>query len=203
MQETDKRQQILEGALEVFSTQGFHKTSIKQIARAANIKSSALIYHYFEDKNALLNAVVNELTPVREIPALNEEMQEQLMQVPPEMLLQKVGGTFLSLLNDEKMRNLIRLFLSEAVRMPEVSNAFIETQSKLLRFLIHYLEHHQNNGTFREHNSETAARAFMGMIIANVMIRLVFTQLAEGMPDTETYVNEIVQIFLDGMRRQE
>lgn len=200
MQEIDRRQQILEGALKVFSTEGFHKASIKKIARAANIKSSALIYHYFKDKKALLNALVSELSPLANVSILKEEMQEQLLEMPPEILLKQLANTVLSILEDEAMRNLIRLFLSEAVRMPEVAETLIDTQQTMLNFLVRYLDYQQSRGLFREHNPEVAARAFIGMILVNIFVRLVFLPLAEGMPDGETYVNEVVQIYLDGLR---
>lgn len=203
MSEIDRRQQILEGALQVFSTQGFHKASIKQIAKAAGIKSSALIYHYFDDKKALLNAVVQELSPLRDMPIINTDIHAQLMDVPPEMLLTQLAGNFLKLNADESMRNLMRLFLSEAVRMPEVANSLIETQATVLRFLIRYFTHQRDKGTFIEHNPESAARAFMGMLVINVMARIVFTPLAEGMPDNESYIKDVVHIFLNGLRRQD
>jgi len=201
MTDLDRRQQILNGALQVFSTQGFHKASIKQIAKAAGIKSSALIYHYFEDKKDLLNAVVHELSPVGQVDFLKPEMQEQLLNVPPEQLLAHLAKSFLSLLENDDMRNLIRLFLSEAVRMPEVAGLLADTQKKMVDFLIRYLKHQQEIGNFREHDAEVSARTFMGIVIVKLMVTLVFVPLSEGMPETEVYINQAVQLFLNGVKQ--
>lgn len=52
----EKREQILAAALRVFSLDGVHGTAVPPIARAANIGIGTL-YHYFENKEALVNAV--------------------------------------------------------------------------------------------------------------------------------------------------
>ncbi len=49
----NKRQLILDTALELFAEHGFHTTSISKIAKRANI-SKGLIYNYFESKEELL-----------------------------------------------------------------------------------------------------------------------------------------------------
>jgi AcrR family transcriptional regulator len=49
---------IMETSLVLFAENGFHATSISQIAKKAGI-SKGLIYNYFESKNELLDALVN------------------------------------------------------------------------------------------------------------------------------------------------
>lgn len=53
----EKRELILNTALEFFAQQGFHSTSIDQIAKKAGI-SKGLIYNYFESKNSILNEIL-------------------------------------------------------------------------------------------------------------------------------------------------
>lgn len=55
----EKRTMIMDVALELFATNGFHATSMSQIARQAKI-SKGLAYNYFESKNELLNAVIDQ-----------------------------------------------------------------------------------------------------------------------------------------------
>jgi AcrR family transcriptional regulator len=52
----DRRESILEAALEAFVERGFHGTAIPQIAERANI-AAGTIYHYFDSKEALVNAL--------------------------------------------------------------------------------------------------------------------------------------------------
>ena len=53
------RMEILNAALELFATNGFHATSISQIAEKAGI-SKGLMYNYFESKDALLKYIIEE-----------------------------------------------------------------------------------------------------------------------------------------------
>ena len=52
----EKRQLIMDVALELFAENGFHATSISQIAKKAKI-SKGLIYNYFESKNDILEEI--------------------------------------------------------------------------------------------------------------------------------------------------
>ena len=50
----DKKQAALEATLELIAENGFHGTPMSQIAKKANI-SVGVIYHYFTNKNDLIN----------------------------------------------------------------------------------------------------------------------------------------------------
>ena len=52
----DRRESILDAALHCFVERGFHGTSVPEIAARANI-AAGTIYHYFESKEALVNAL--------------------------------------------------------------------------------------------------------------------------------------------------
>lgn len=52
------KDKILDSALALFSDQGFHQTSVDQIARHAGV-SKGLTYNYFESKEALLAAIMD------------------------------------------------------------------------------------------------------------------------------------------------
>jgi AcrR family transcriptional regulator len=52
----DRRESILDAAVQCFVERGFHGTAIPQIAEKAEI-AAGTIYHYFESKEALVNAL--------------------------------------------------------------------------------------------------------------------------------------------------
>ncbi|MGE5349202.1 MAG: TetR/AcrR family transcriptional regulator, partial [Actinomycetota bacterium] len=54
----EKKNLIMDTALEQFSNQGFQSTTITQIARHAGI-SKGLMYNYFKSKEDLLAAIIN------------------------------------------------------------------------------------------------------------------------------------------------
>jgi AcrR family transcriptional regulator len=56
---SDKRQAILDGALEVFARDGYTRASIDVIAKEAAV-STRTIYNHFQDKAALFQVVIQE-----------------------------------------------------------------------------------------------------------------------------------------------
>jgi len=53
-----RREQLLDVALDLFSSQGFDATSTQQIATAAGV-TQGLVFHYFGSKEGLLSAVLS------------------------------------------------------------------------------------------------------------------------------------------------
>jgi AcrR family transcriptional regulator len=56
---TDKKEKILEAALELFATEGYASTPTSKIAKKAGV-SEGLIFRHFENKQGLLDALMNE-----------------------------------------------------------------------------------------------------------------------------------------------
>jgi AcrR family transcriptional regulator len=55
-----RREQILDVALEVFATTGFHSTSMNQVAEAAGV-TKPVLYQHFDSKRALYQALLDEV----------------------------------------------------------------------------------------------------------------------------------------------
>jgi len=111
------RARIMETALELFARQGFHNTSISQIAKAANV-SKGLMYNYFASKDDLLEAIVRQ-----EI-----EHGEDLMNIlssttedPFEQLRMIVDGSFQMVKTDLKHWKLITMLALQEEIMQRMS----------------------------------------------------------------------------------
>lgn len=63
-----RRSQILDGATRVFAARGFHRATIKAIARAAGV-AEGTIYNYFASKEDLLFGLLDRLNETAERPA--------------------------------------------------------------------------------------------------------------------------------------
>lgn len=86
----NKKAAILRAALKVFAAHGFDAGTIREIALEAGV-AEGLIYHYFDSKEALLDAVIRErsiLPWLDEPEALPEDVpvQEALRQLVTEAL---------------------------------------------------------------------------------------------------------------------
>src|ERR1700730_15435426 len=86
-----RRAQILDAALHVMAEHGFRGASIKRIAQRAGLKSPALIYWYFKDKQALFEAMLEQMAPFLGVVA----DAEQSLDLPPEQVLPRIVDGFL------------------------------------------------------------------------------------------------------------
>lgn len=77
----ERREQILEVGLRVFADKGFDATTLDQVAAAAKV-SKPIIYDYFENKQAFIDAIVEreaELIAERLLTALDPELDVPLI----------------------------------------------------------------------------------------------------------------------------
>lgn len=192
----DRRQQILEAALQVFSTKGFHKATNKDIAEAAGGISPGLIYWYFKDKEDLFLSIVRERAAIFQL----ADHPEQLMDLPPEQGLALIGRTYLSVFRVPGNVAFFRIAVGEAIRFPQIAEMFLQVIAKrFLQLVSQYLQHQVDLGRLRPHDTMIAGRSFVGMFIVNVVAReLLREPEALAMPD-EQIVGSVVAIFLGGL----
>lgn len=105
------RENILLTALKLFSEQGYERTTVRQIAKTANVNISAISY-YFGDKNGLYKAAYTEPMgcPTDDIPLFDQ----------PDMPLQQaltglLGGFVEPMKQNELVRQCIRLHMREMI----------------------------------------------------------------------------------------
>lgn len=80
---TDKKENILSAALELFANDGYSATSTSKIAKKAGV-SEGLIFRHFENKKGLLNAIVESAQQ-----RLNEVFAHILFENDPKEVLRK------------------------------------------------------------------------------------------------------------------
>ncbi len=191
-----RRAQIVDAALHVMAEHGFRGASIKRIAQHAGLKSPALIYWYFKDKQALFDAMLDEMAPFLGVVADSEHLLDE----PPEAVLPVIVNGFLKTVQQPVIGRFVRVLLSEAARHPSVA-AFFAQRGPLvvLNFLERYLARQIELGRLRAHDPRAAARAFMGMLVVYVLGREVFPVIGAGFPSAENYGAEVTRIFLNGL----
>jgi AcrR family transcriptional regulator len=191
-----KRQQIIDGALKVFSSEGFEKATNKDIAEAAHIGSPGLIYHYFKDKTDLFRNVVEERATVLQFLMHGEEMMDR----EPQEVLTQLARAFLTMLDNPASVAMFKIMLSEATRKPAVASMFNRIGPwRGFTFLNRYLQHQMDLGRLRRMNSGAASRCFMGPLLAYMLTREVFVQADSATLSRETMVRTAVDVFLSGM----
>jgi AcrR family transcriptional regulator len=112
-----RRRQILAAALECFSRQGFHRTTMQEIVLRSNLSPGA-IYRYFASKEEIVQAIADERhAHEREVLAAAQGAPD------PAEGLRRVATAFLGALDDPEERARRRVGVqiwAEALRSPRI-----------------------------------------------------------------------------------
>jgi len=158
-----RRQQIIDGALQVFASKGFEKATNKDIAEKSGIGSPGLIYHYFKDKSDLFRQVVEQRLPLLQLLSHSDD----IMTKAPYDALTLFGTAFLKEAENPTSMALIKLLLGEAFRQPQVAEMFNTIgPSRSFAFLNRYLAKQMSAGVLKPMNPGAAARCFVGPLVA-------------------------------------
>ena len=124
MERGNTRQQILEASLELFSVQGFEATSVAQIADAVGIRKASL-YSHFESKQAILDALVEEVLGQYETRSLfartDWEKETGSLPVTADAAVQMILGQIRYILHDSTVSRARRMLVIEQFRNPELA----------------------------------------------------------------------------------
>jgi TetR/AcrR family transcriptional regulator, mexJK operon transcriptional repressor len=193
----NKRQQIMQGALHVFSHKGFEKATNKDIAEASKIGSPGLIYHYFKDKQDLFYEMLNHFAPAFYMVVL---IEKQLMEQPPDVVLGRFAQTAMRMWSNPTTTALLKVILGEALRNETVAKTIGELgPGKAFSFFHRYFQRQMDLGVMRPMNPSAAVRCFLGPLIGYVLAREVLRLPDSADLDPETMARTLVDVFLQGM----
>lgn len=156
-----KREQILQGAMQVFLKQGYAKTSMDRVAAVAGV-SKQTIYSHFQDKEGLFVALIERVT----IRSFLCEFQNPF-QGEPEIVLRRIAEKFLAKMDDQEYIAFFRLVIAESARFPELAQLYTRTVVQFgFRNLSAYFEAQPELNIA---DSEATARIFLGSLVAFVL----------------------------------
>ncbi len=157
---TEKRRHILKAAIKVFSKKGFHRCRISDIANEANV-AYGLVYHYFENKEEILNSIFDENWGM--LTKVVETVDEQ-----PDLSLQdKLTAIVEFLLGAYRLApDIIQVVVMEISRSSKfLKKPKIDAFEKAFQRLADILERHQKLGEVRKDlDSKIMAYMFFGSL---------------------------------------
>ncbi len=190
----ERRQQIIDGALGVFSSKGFIAATNKDIAEAANINSTGLIYHYFDSKEDLLKAVIEHYAPPMQMLA----EADSFMALEPKEALVKFGMAYLEMMEDTKISACMRILAGEALRSSDFGAVIGQVGPlRIFQLIADYIQRKIDEGLLRDVDPAVASRCFWGPLITYVLTQKIF-----GTPEKlnpSEIVSTSVDIFLRGL----
>ena len=166
--ESDKGKAILAGALQVFTKYGYAAASMDRIASAAGV-SKPTLYSYFQDKEGLFVALMQQLTKKSNqiIFSLGTGLN---LQTPPDKMLRQIATSVLEeFSHNQQLLTLMRLIIGESERFPQLARTFmVEIEKPLLERLSFYLA---SQPQLNLPDPMVAARIFAGSIVHYLIVQ--------------------------------
>lgn len=160
----ERRRQILQIAIKLFSQNGFSGTTTKQIAHEAGV-SEAIIFRHFSTKRELYHAILDYKACEGGNPNPCEWAGEAIEANDDEKFFYQI---ILNALNHhEEDPEFMRLLFHSALEGHELAEIFIEENIvPLYEFMSEYISRRQKEGAIRKDlNPRIIIRAFVGMMI--------------------------------------
>jgi len=168
-EESSKRRQILDGARRLFMELGFDAASMGEIAKAAGV-SKGTLYVYFSDKNALFEAIVEEVGSVHTASTLDLDADEDLVAA-----LNRFGMAYINMLCQPQGGSAVRTVMAIAERKPEIGKRYYGfIVSGWISKLAAYLEAQTHAGRLAIEDFELAATQFMLSCQATLFLPFLF-----------------------------
>jgi AcrR family transcriptional regulator len=197
----ERRRQILAVARVLFAERGFHATTTRDLAAAADI-NDALIYRYFPDKQAILAALMDEAI------AVFQALPRPPDPAPPlEQLLELVGTEFVH--TARANLDLVTILIGERRALAGDTRfvQFVDDAATRLGRLIDAAAVGQGDGDGNgdgngdgdgDGQGYLTARAYFGALIAFVLLQDQLGLTSIRPVDTAEYIHHLAQLTVRG-----
>jgi len=188
----ERKKQILDAAMIVFSRKGFHQARMDDIVRQSGL-SKGTIYWYFSSKNEIITTILGDLFE-REFSNLREIQNEE--GSASERLLKFMRISLTDLMPMLKHMPLTYEFYAFALREETVRNTLKEYFRSYVALLIPIIQQGIDSGEFRAINAGEAA-IVAGAIIEGTILLWVYDSETV---DLDRCMEMGFQLFLNGLK---
>ncbi|MFN6962351.1 MAG: TetR/AcrR family transcriptional regulator [Pyrinomonadaceae bacterium] len=167
MKGDERREHILEAAVNLFARHGFSGTTTKEIARAAGV-SEAMVFRHFETKEALYGAIIDRQvcqSGASKFPWEDDsELKKAIETGDDHTFFYRIGVRALE--KHQRDVEFMRLLFFSALEEHELAERFFnEFVATVYDFIGRYIKRRQAEGAMRDVKPKVAVRAFVGMLI--------------------------------------
>jgi len=192
----DTKTEILNSALELFAKNGYHGTSIREIAESVGIQKSS-IYNHFSGKKAIFLELFQELAPI--------DMEEEFFKSKivnesddPAEILHFFGRLIIAEMKDQKKSKWLKIMLREHSH-PEVKNRMKKRLENNVKIGESFFKRLQEKGEIKDDlNCFLLANEFIGSIVFFRMRYLLFE--LDSFEELEAETKEHIDFFWQNIK---
>jgi AcrR family transcriptional regulator len=187
-----KRESILQTALQLFSTNGFHRTTIPDIANALKM-SVGNLYNYFSSKDMLAKEIIKYTSETlgAEIKIIN------MLDVPTEEKIHKIVKIYFTMAKEkpEMIEYFLRVYLSNREVFNDGCEGMICVSGFITEIMI-FFDDGVESGALRNQDFFSAFGLFMGYLGG-----MVFLKGENVLPkDIEFYIDDISRNIYNALK---
>jgi AcrR family transcriptional regulator len=188
----ERRRQILDAAVRAFAKNGYHACRVSDIAEEAGV-AYGLVYHYFESKDAVLEAIFREMWgmmvgAINAVDSLDDSSREQL---------RKACAIVLRTWRDYP--DVVRVLVREVARSGEQLQREVEEIAHAFLALQRIVERGQEQGEFRRDLSPRLAAWIVYGALEEILTGWVLGRLPGSEDDIRDAEQAVVGILCDGL----
>ncbi|MEM7441708.1 MAG: TetR/AcrR family transcriptional regulator [Pseudomonadota bacterium] len=186
---------ILDAALEEFSTKGFEAARLDDVAKRAGI-SKGTIYLYFNSKDQLFEGVVRRwvlprVSAAEELLANHDGPVEALIRAQVRGIYQELAGS--------RLREILRLMIAEGPRFSHLVDFYYETViQRGLKTLQKTIELGVKRGEFRQTALPDHPQVVLGPVIVAAIWKILFER--HHTLDSEQLFETHFDILMNGLK---
>jgi TetR/AcrR family transcriptional regulator, fatty acid metabolism regulator protein len=192
----ERRRQILEAAVRAFAKRGYHASRVSDIAEEAGV-AYGLVYHYFESKEAVLEAIFRDtwgmmLEAIRAVEESDPSPREQL---------RKTAAIVLRTWRDQP--DLVRVLVREVTRSGEQLQREVDEIAHAFETLQRIIERGQEQGVFRRDLSSRLAAWIVYGALEEILTGWVLGRLPDSDEDVAAAERTVIQVLCDGLAEEQ
>lgn len=170
----DRRQQILDVAIRLFSQKGFRGTTTKEIALAAGV-NEAIIFRHFATKRDLYSAIIDQKACAADVQTIDAEIEKAMSHQNDRKVFETIAFHILN--KHEEDESFMRLMFYSALEGHELSDLFFRNYvSERFRLLAGYIKQRIAAGVFRKIDPMIGVRMFFGTVLHHAIMNRFFNQ---------------------------
>jgi AcrR family transcriptional regulator len=191
----EREQRILDAAAVVFARNGYHRTTIRDIAQRADV-ADGTIYNYFDSKFDLLLAIMAQLADL-------EKMPEDLIAARDRDMRDFVAAAFAERMDRiEQGEEMLKAILPQVFVHADLRERFYrEYVLRIATLLEPYIEGQISTGHVRALDVSLVTRLVQGMFVGLLILRIL------GDEPLRTKWDEVPELLatliLDGLRSED
>jgi AcrR family transcriptional regulator len=187
-----RREAIIDVSLELFATQGFHKTTIPDIAKKLKM-SVGNLYNYFASKDILAKEIIKYTSNV-----LGEKIKEvNMLNISTKEKIKKIVELYFTMAKErpEMIEYFLRVYLSHREVFRDGCEGMVCVSGFITEIMI-FFDDGVSSGELRDQDFFSAFGLFMGYLGGMVFLN------GEGVlpNDIDSYIDDISQNIYNALK---